>query len=314
MLWITLKAIRIIRITSELSECYMKKLSALFIFLLIAVVVFFNRVVIKDYIFSWQKPELPSAKQYSDVIANESASSADEVKQSQNQDGIASVARRIGGLPRNDSTTIPLEYSLAVPFQSQAPTSDWGMPYQEACEEASLIMADAFFNKRSLTVGEMDERIKILVDWETKKFGYYEDTTAAEVVLIAKEYFGLDAVLDYDVSVDSIKKYLSQNKLVLVPAAGKVLPNPNFKNGGPLYHMLVIRGYTQDKFITNDPGTRKGEEFVYKYNDLLNAIHDWPAAAKAMAGVPPRENGGYNGIINEADMLTGQRVMIVVSK
>lgn len=290
-----------------------RKLVAL-LFLAVLFILWIYRISIKEFVLDWQNPELPSAKQYSDVIASESASSADEVKQSQNQDGIASAARRIGGLPRNDSTTIPLEYSLAVPFQSQAPTSDWGMPYQEACEEASLIMADAFFNKRSLTVGEMDERIKILVDWETKKFGYYEDTTAAEVVVIAKEYFGLRAEVDSDVSVDNIKKYLSQNKLVLVPAAGKVLPNPNFRNGGPLYHMLVIRGYTPDKFITNDPGTRKGEEFVYKYQDLLNAVHDWPAAAKAMAGVPPRENGGYSGIINEAEMLTGEKVIIVVSK
>ena len=261
----------------------------------------FNRVVIKDYIFSWQKPELPETQEFRGASF-------------ELQDSDPKTDAKPEPISRNSELEIRTSYNLAVPFQSQAPEMDWGMPYQEACEEASLIMADAFFNQTSLSVAEMDERIKSLVAWEAKKFGYYEDTTAAEVVLIAKEYFGLDAVLDYDVSVDSIKKYLSQNKLVLVPAAGKVLPNPNFKNGGPLYHMLVIRGYTQDKFITNDPGTRKGEEFVYKYQNLLNAIHDWPAAAKAMAGVPPRENGGYNGIINEADMLTGQRVMIVVSK
>jgi len=31
----------------------------------------------------------------------------------------------------------------------------------------------------------------------------------------------------------------------------------------------------EDKFITNDPGTKRGENFAYKYQDLMNAIHDW---------------------------------------
>ena len=284
------------------------------ILLLLAGGVFFNRVAIKGLILDWQKPELPKAIEYS-VIASEAASLADEAKQSQNQDGIAEpvpsipegVAREFTpsmpeGLPRNDSI-IPLEYNLDVPFQPQAPRADWNLPYQEACEEASLIMAGRFFSGRGLTVDEMDKSIKDLVEWERKRFGYYEDTTVAEVVSIAQEYFNLNASLDYDVSAENIKKHISQNKLVLVPAAGKILPNPYFKNGGPLYHMLVIRGYIQDKFITNDPGTKRGKEFVYKYNDLLNAVHAWP-----------RETGGSKRDVSEAEMLQGEKVMIVVDK
>ena len=277
-----------------------KSLIFLIVLLLISGAVFLNRVAIRDKFYIWQKPALPKAVEYSGVIANESASLADEMKQSQNQDGIASVA---GTLPRNDIKDVPLQYNLDVPFQSQAPTGDWNMPYQEACEEASLIMADAFYNKTSLTVGEMDERIKKLVDWQVKKFGYYEDTTVEEVVIIAREYFGLKAELDDNVSVDNIKKYISQNKLVLVPVAGKILPNPNFRNGGPIYHMLVIRGYTPDKFITNDPGTRKGKEFVYGYNDLINAVHAWP-----------RPTGGSKRDVTEAEMLTGRKVLIVIDR
>ena len=58
-------------------------------------------------------------------------------------------------------------------------------------------------------------------------------------------------------------------------ADGKALPNPYFRNGGPVYHALIIRGYTADAFITNDPGTRSGENFLYAYDTLLHAIHDW---------------------------------------
>ena len=77
---------------------------------------------------------------------------------------------------------------------------------------------------------------------------------------------------------------------MLVVADGKVLPNPHFRDGGPEYHALIIRGYTNKTFITNDPGTQFGENFEYKYNDLLNAIHDW--------------NGG--------DVKNGRRVVLVV--
>ena len=64
---------------------------------------------------------------------------------------------------------------------------------------------------------------------------------------------------------------------------GKVIGNPNYKNGGPVYHAMVIKGYedkTADpgsvqKIITHDVGTRKGEDYVYKWSTLQNALHDW---------------------------------------
>jgi len=261
------------------------------IILLFGATLFLNRVRLRSLYDGWTRPTLPEAQKFQDA----SFKLQDEERESTSvQDD--SVSRQ---LPITNYQ-LPTEYNLDVPFQSQAPTLNWDMPYQEACEEASLIMADAFFNGRGLTVEGMDTSIKKLVDWQMKRFGYYEDTTPAEVVIIAQEYFNLKATLDYDVSVDNIKKYISQNKLILAPAAGKILPNPNFKNGGPLYHMLIIRGYTQDKFITNDPGTKRGEEFVYKYNDLLNAIHAWP-----------RASGGSKRDVTEAEMLTGEKVMVV---
>src|SRR3989338_3936204 len=136
-------------------------------------------------------------------------------------------------------------------------------------------MASRFFSGRGLTVHEMDKEIQKLVAWEKNRFGYYEDTTAAEVAVVAREYFKLKAVVDNNVTVANIKKHIAQNHLVLVPAAGRVLPNPYFRRPGPLYHMLVIRGYTKDKFITNDPGTKRGEDYLYSYGVMMDAIHDW---------------------------------------
>ncbi|KKR45570.1 MAG: hypothetical protein UT82_C0026G0013, partial [Parcubacteria group bacterium GW2011_GWB1_40_14] len=92
-------------------------------------------------------------------------------------------------------------------------------------------------------------------------------------------------------TVDTIKRELAAGNPIIVPAAGRELGNPYFTSPGPLYHMLVIRGYTSDdKFITNDPGTRRGEEYTYKFDILMNAIHDW--------------NGG--------DVINGKKVIIVL--
>ena len=52
--------------------------------------------------------------------------------------------------------------------------------------------------------------------------------------------------------------------------------NPYFTAPGPLYHNLVLTGFTKDGLIiTNDPGTRRGENYTYKLDVLYAAIHDF---------------------------------------
>lgn len=274
--------------------------------------------------YTRQNSDLPEPVAYSDVIASEAPAersnlnsaldAAPATSDNQRDDRPApSISEGIASPPaeaRNDNTgvpssvaAIPSEYNLAVPFQPQAPHADWSLPYQEACEEASLIMADRFFSGESLSLEQMDAAIKDVVAWEQDVFGYYEDTTAGEVARIASDYFNLNAILDFDVRPENIKRHISQNKLVVVPAAGRELPNPYFTGDGPLYHMLVIRGYTQTQFITNDPGTRRGEQFLYAYDDLINAIHDWP-----------REHGGFKDGVSEEEMRNGTPVLIVLDR
>jgi len=294
------------------------KFLLIFTALIVLCALFVNRVRIFNIYYEFRKLNLPEAREFEILRDNSQQELENELNRlqeedlgtevnslsdDQNKDEDSEFIEQPSSLTQDTIQAFPKEYNLAVSFQSQAPTANWDMPYQEACEEASLIMADAFFNGRALSVDGMDTSIHKLVDWELEKFGYYEDTTSKEVVQIAQEYFYLDAVLDYDVTVENIKKYISQNKLILVPAAGRILPNPNFTGDGPLYHMLVIRGYTDKYFITNDPGTKNGKEFLYKYDDLINAIHDWP-----------NENGGQKNEVSEDDMLTGEKVMIAVDK
>ncbi len=171
---------------------------------------------------------------------------------------------------------LPSTYDTDVLFASQAPFANWSLPYQEACEEASLIMAYKYFANQALDKKIMDDEIKGLVEWQLDNFGYYTDTNLEEVAIIANEYFNLDVEISDNVSIENIKRQLVNGNLIIIPASGRDLGNPNFTTPGPLFHMLVIRGYDRNEFITNDPGTRKGLKFKYKYQTLIDAIHDLP--------------------------------------
>ncbi|HRH93673.1 MAG TPA: hypothetical protein PKV72_04050, partial [Candidatus Peribacteria bacterium] len=120
------------------------------------------------------------------------------------------------------------------------------------------------------------------------------DETAREIAdLVMSENPSLHAKLLKDPTEAAMKEALAGGKLIIVPAAGRQLGNPYFQSPGPPYHMLVLRGYTRDgHVITNDPGTKRGENFAYTWSALINAIHDW--------------NGG--------DVENGAKVVIVIGE
>ncbi len=184
------------------------------------------------------------------------------------------------------SATIAAQVKLAIPFTSQAPYGNWDLVAEESCEEASVLMASWFaLGKVGSSEGGYANRInpdtanaqiQELVAWQKETLGHWEDTTTAETLRMLKEKLGVsNARLEMNITTETIKQELSSGNVVVVPAAGQLLHNPNFKRPGPPYHMLVIRGYNVNGFITNDPGTRKGEGYIYSESVLLNAIHDW---------------------------------------
>jgi hypothetical protein len=174
---------------------------------------------------------------------------------------------------------LPAETNLAVPFLLQAPHQNWDQPFGDACEEASLIMVDAFYRGRATNYGadEGAEAILEVVAYEDATYGYNKDTTTEDAAHTAREYFGYERVLVLPLtSPEDMKRVLANGYPIIVPAYGKALGNPNFRNGGPVYHMLVVKGYTKDgAWITNDPGTRRGADYIYSNDVLMNAIHTY---------------------------------------
>jgi len=184
----------------------------------------------------------------------------------------------------------PKSFSLDVAFISQAPYAVWDALHEDACEEASLIMIRYYQNNiKSISKETAEKEIQDMIKYESSA-NFDPSITLSELNAVAANYYKLNhGRIVRNPTVDQIKAEILAGRPVMIPAAGKILPNPNFRNGGPNYHMLVIKGYNETGFITNDPGTRKGNNFWYSYDDLMNAIRDW----------------------NPDDILTGQRAYLV---
>lgn len=175
--------------------------------------------------------------------------------------------------------SLPTQLNIDVPFFTQAPNSNWDYPWQEACEEASVATVANLYLNKNWNKDEFNTQLLNLVDWETKNFGTYMDTTLAQTAEFMKTNYGLDSIVHENPTYEDIQKILTSGHLIIAPFAGKLLGNPNFKNGGPLYHNLVIKGYdaTKNQIVTNDVGTRNGADYVYSWSILQNALHDWNA-------------------------------------
>jgi len=187
----------------------------------------------------------------------------------------------------------PAEVNLPVPFTSQAPGGDWSGPFEHTCEEASVLMVQHYLAGEQFTsVDETKSELLGIVNFENQKYGFSDDTNTDQTARFARDYYSYDVNVVYDITLDDIKNELDKGNPVIVPTAGRLLGNPNYTGLGPLYHMLVIKGYTATQFITNDAGTRNGADYRYTYSVLQNAIHDW----------------------STGDVYTGRTAMIVITR
>lgn len=181
----------------------------------------------------------------------------------------------IEGIKKSEEMKIPDEFNLGIIFYSQAPYGNWDLPYQESCEEASLLLAYYYLTGQKVDKETYHQDLLRLIEWEKMYFGQYLHTSIEETAEMAEQYFGLN---NYEIvenpHIEQMKEFLAQGFPIVAPFSGRDLGNPFFSGTDPFYHMLVIRGYEDGKFITNDVGTRRGENFVYSEEVIMNALHD----------------------------------------
>ena len=166
---------------------------------------------------------------------------------------------------------------LEVLFTSQAPFFDWSSPWQDACEEAVLVMAEAFYQKTPLTPEMAGERIRDIIAYEEMNTEGYGSITILETAEIGRKFLNLDISIIENPKVEELKEILKNGDIVAAPMAGRLLNNPYFTPPGPPYHMLLVIGFDDEEgvFIVNDPGTRRGGKYRYPYEVFIKATRDW---------------------------------------
>jgi hypothetical protein len=246
-------------------------------------------------IYQWiQGPEVPTADVPSvawedvgggtkgdgeSVRANEESETGDEGGEGSGEGEVPVVSDEPVVAPEDtpSSAVLPEAINLAVPFTSQAPHGIWDEFTEETCEEASFAMVAAYY--AGLPRGNMDPAavetdLRAMVA-KQEELGFGVSISVAQFSTFSEAYNGTSVRVIEDPTVDDLRALLAAGHPVLVPAYGRALGNPFFTGEGPLYHMLVLRGYTPTSFIANDPGTRHGENYQYPIETLMQAIGDW---------------------------------------
>ena len=145
------------------------------------------------------------------------------------------------------------------------------------CEEASLLNAGLYLEDKKLSLEKYENELQALQKTEKEVIGEWKSTTVAQIKKLADAYFEgkISAKIIDNPTAENIEAEVAAGNPVIVPLAGRDIGNSNFTPPGPVYHMLVIKGYDSKNFITNDVGTRKGNSYTYKKEVIMRNIHDW---------------------------------------
>lgn len=172
---------------------------------------------------------------------------------------------------------LPKASYLEVPFICQAPletVENWKY-HEESCEEAALLQAYLYETGTTMTKQEANTKILEMIEWQNKNMGGHHDLYANDMQKFASEFYNLkenEIKIIKDASIEQIKREISNGHPVIVPITGDILKNPYYPYPG--YHMLIVIGYTEDKIITNDNGTRRGKDFSYDTKVFEAAMKD----------------------------------------
>jgi hypothetical protein len=174
-----------------------------------------------------------------------------------------------------------LIYMDNVPFAAQAPFGNWKDPKeQNGCEEAASTIAVYWARGKPLTKQQMLDEVLAISAYEQQEYGSSVDTSSTDTVeRVIKGYFNYPNSQAHILqNADQIINWLSNGYLVITPMDGRLVGNPYYTAPGPERHMIVIRGFDPKtgEFITNDAGTRQGENYRYPKNKFFNAIRDYP--------------------------------------
>lgn len=178
---------------------------------------------------------------------------------------------------------------LDVPFTAQSPYFDWIQPWEDACEESVISMVDVFYRQKAYAdQADAAAHISHIFAIKEQYYGVSLDEDTRTMTDLINNFLSWEAYIVEQPSIDLIKEQVRAGHPVIVPTAGKELYNPYFFDGGPPYHTIIISGFDDatQEFITQEPGTRRGQDYRYSYATIMNAMHDFTTRSTMQAGVP----------------------------
>jgi len=166
---------------------------------------------------------------------------------------------------------------LAVPFSSQAPEGVWWEPWQNACEETSITMIDAFYAGYELPTAVAKDGILKTIRLKESVYGASLDEPADEIVGLINAFFTWEAKVVSSPTVEDMIAEIDAGRPIILPVNGPDLQNRFFQTSQLDYHVVVLSGYDRDAevFIAQDPGTQFGKEYRYSFKTVLRAMHDF---------------------------------------
>lgn len=246
--------------------------------ILISIIIVFGAITLAELFYlkkgakqlSQPEPNIVSIKQETtsvDLTAPDTAPSAD------------APAEDAVSVPAPSSDPLPAKFLLPIPFYSQAPFGNWDKVHEEMCEESSVLNGGLYLLGEKPSNDVFEEDLMDFKKLEEKELGDYKSNTIAEVKKVADVYFSgkIKTKIVDNPTIEDIETEVAAGHPVVVPLAGRDIGNPNFTPPGPVYHMLIVKGYDAQNFITNDVGTRKGNSYTYLKEVIMKNMHDWNA-------------------------------------
>lgn len=191
------------------------------------------------------------------------------------------------------TTTIKGVVDLPVPHIWEIPDGVWVKPWNNACEEASIVMVEDYYLNRGevkLPPAEIKRKLTPLFNWEDRIFGSNADTDSKHTNRIISDFSSFEGTVKENPTLEEIKAELDAGHPLISFHYGYGLKNPHhrFRRGGSSYHVMVITGYddTTQEFMINDSELKDGLDYRYPYAIIMDTLHDFNYSRRKADGTP----------------------------
>lgn len=163
-----------------------------------------------------------------------------------------------------------------IPYTAQAPQGDWSEPWQNACEETSIAMVDAYYRNVPFAF-QPSEAILSVFEKKHAELGESKDESLEDLASFINRSYAWNATLRNTVTAEDIEKEIKKRRPVIIALDARRLVGAPYAEPKPDYHVMVIIGFDSDRreFIVHDPGTSQGKELRYGYDALLDANKEY---------------------------------------